>query len=219
MKINLTTNRKSVSHVNIDKYPDECPYCHRGIKAKYLFGYIHPHANFVHLSFFCPSMLCQKYFLGEYKSGDNNEFYFARTLLGKHKRKEFSELISSLSASFVEIYNEASSAEENGLNQICGVGYRKALEFLIKDYIIFKDKDLKETVENLFLGKCINDYIKNGNIKEISKRAVWIGNDEAHYIRKWIEKNIADMKLLIDLTVHWIETEELTEKIIASMPE
>ena len=78
---------------------------------------------------------------------------------------------------------------------------------------------LQETVEKLLLGKCINDYLKNDRIKDIAKRATWIGNDETHYVRKWIGKNITDLKLLIDLTVHWIETEDLTDKMISSMPE
>jgi hypothetical protein len=33
----------------------------------------------------------------------------------------------------VEIAQQASDAEQYGLDQIAGVGYRKALEFLIKD--------------------------------------------------------------------------------------
>ena len=69
------------------------------------------------------------------------------------------------------------------------------------------------------LGKCINEHIENQKLKDIAKRATWLGNDETHYVRKWQGKNITDLKLLIDLTVHWIETEILTEKLIAEMPE
>ena len=93
------------------------------------------------------------------------------------------------------------------------------MEFLVKDYIIYKDNNLKETVEKLLLGRCINEHIINEKIKDIAKRATWIGNDETHYVRKWIGKSITDLKLLINLTVHWIETEDLTEKMISSLPE
>jgi len=48
------------------------------------------------------------------------------------------------------------------------------------------------------LSACIQQYIDNEKIKLVSKRAVWIGNDETHYVRKWIEKDIEDLKRLID---------------------
>ena len=219
MQINVTSNRKQGSGVHIDKYPDECPYCHRGVDPNFLSGFRHFDNHLLHLSFFCPRRDCNCYFVGEYEEDHSDNFYLTKILPGRFKQKEFSETILGISEDFVEIYYQANTAEQNGLNQICGVGYRKALEFLIKDYIIYKDNNLKETVEKLLLGKCINDYIKNDKIKDIAKRATWLGNDETHYIRKWIGKNISDLKLLIDLTVHWIETEDLTDRMISSMPE
>jgi hypothetical protein len=99
-----------------------------------------------------------------------------------------------------------------GLTEICGIGYRKALEFLIKDYLISNLPDEEEHIKKKLLGKCINDYVENPNIKEMAKRAVWLGNDETHYIRRWENKDINDLKILIDITVHWIEMEVLTNK-------
>jgi hypothetical protein len=109
---------------------------------------------------------------------------------------------------------------------VAGPGYRKALEFLIKDYIIsqFADEDAekraahKSAVEKQQLGPCIQEYIKNDRIKEISKRAAWLGNDETHYVRKWEDKDMEDLKRLISLTRHWIEEEKLTAEIIKDMP-
>ena len=66
---------------------------------------------------------------------------------------------------------------------------------------------------------CINDYVNDTRIKSVAKRAVWLGNDETHYIRKWEGKNLEDMKKLIDLTVHWIEMEKLTESFEDDMPD
>jgi hypothetical protein len=146
-------------------------------------------------------------------------FELIRTYLGIHQGKTFPDIIKNISENFIETYRQASVAEQNDLDQICGPGYRKALEFLIKDYIIYKDISLKESVEKLLLGKCIDAYITNDKIKDIAKRAAWLGNDETHYIRKWIHKDINDLKMLIDLTIHWIEMENLTEQMISSMPD
>jgi len=69
------------------------------------------------------------------------------------------------------------------------------------------------------LAKVIGDYVSDNNIKSVAKRAVWLGNDETHYIRKWEGKDLNDLKKLIDLTVHWIEMEVLTASFEEEMPE
>ena len=42
---------------------------------------------------------------------------------------------------FVETYSQAIFAEENSLNQLIGIGIRKSLEFLIKDFLISQNGD------------------------------------------------------------------------------
>lgn len=69
------------------------------------------------------------------------------------------------------------------------------------------------------LGNCIKSYVDDSRIKTVAQRAVWLGNDETHYIRKWEGKNLNDLKKLIELTVHWIEMERLTESFKEEMPE
>ena len=102
--------------------------------------------------------------------------------------------------------------------EICGVGYRKALEFLIKDYAILNYPQQKETIEKKLLGQCIKEFVTDEKVKIVATRAVWLGNDETHYIRKWEGKNLDDLKKLIELTVHWIEMEALTKSFEQDMP-
>ncbi|MCM3743240.1 DUF4145 domain-containing protein [Sporosarcina luteola] len=135
----------------------------------------------------------------------------------KGKVREFSQEINEISLEFSKIYNQALEAERRGLDQIAGIGFRKSLEFLVKDYLInFKSKE-KESIEGKLLGKCITEDVSDENVKEIAKRAVWLGNDETHYIRKWEGKDIKDLKILIDLTLYWIQSEILTNKLVANM--
>lgn len=61
--------------------------------------------------------------------------------------------------------------------------------------------------------------IKDSNIKEVAKRAAWLGNDETHYMRKWGAQDLQDLKKLIDLTVHWMEAEALTNQLLTAMPD
>ena len=129
-----------------------------------------------------------------------------------------SRTIETLSPAFAAIYGEAEEAELRGLALVCGPGYRKALEFLIKDYIIKLHPSCAEEVKQMFLGKCIADFVTSDRIKQVASRAVWLGNDETHYLRKWEDKDLQDLKNLISLTVHWIEMEELTAETLKDMP-
>ena len=66
------------------------------------------------------------------------------------KPEEISPIAEEISPNFVSIYKEAMEAQEYGLVQICGPGFRKAFEFLIKDYakqLVDNDKE-KKTIEN-----------------------------------------------------------------------
>lgn len=64
----------------------------------------------------------------------------------------------------------------------------------------------------------IRDHVSDTKVKQVAARAVWLGNDETHYSRKWEDKDLKDLKMLIKLTLHWIEMDELTQEALKSMP-
>ena len=99
----------------------------------------------------CTHLSCRKYYALEYiynSQGRENKLksYSYRPPI----KVDLPENIENVSPSFVEIYTQATKAEEEGLSQISGVGYRKSLEFLIKDYIIFLNPEIEESVKNSF---------------------------------------------------------------------
>jgi hypothetical protein len=201
---------------SIDGHPSQCPFCHHSIMPNII--YAHADERMLEVFMDCPN--CNRAFIGYYEHQHGGKYYYnGTTTQGRIITKKFSETIKKISESFVTIYNQSFAAEQQALNEICGVGYRKALEFLIKDYLIIKDPKEKEKVEKIFLSNCIEKYVSDVNIKSVSKRAAWLGNDETHYIRKWEGKNLQDLKKLIDLTVHWIEMEDLTKSFESEMPE
>lgn len=203
----------------IEGHPNMCPFCHRTITPNALFGHICD--TTLEVMFVCPNQYCQRSFIAYYESIPGKTYYRfnQRTTLGNVKSKIFSDTISNISNSFIMIYSQAYAAEQQNLTEICGVGYRKALEFLIKDYIILNKPSEKENVEKKLLGSCIAEYVDDSRINVVAKRAVWLGNDETHYVRKWEGKNLEDLKKLIELTVHWIEMESLTKTFESEMPE
>jgi len=124
----------------------------------------------------------------------------------------------------VEIYNEAKAAEEMKLLQIAGAGYRKALEFLVKDFCINEQpNDAKRTAEitRSSLMAVIQTHVRNTDIQAAAsaERAAWLGNDETHYSRKWKGKDRDDLKALIAITVHSFTTALKLRGYMQQMPE
>jgi hypothetical protein len=133
--------------------------------------------------------------------------------------REFSSQIAAISPRFIKIFQESQRAKALGLTEVSGPGYRKALEFLIKDYAISREPEKREAIIKKQLGSVIDDHVSDRTIKSTAKRATWLGNDETHYYRIWEDYDIEDMKVLIELTVRWVESDELTreyeEKMVA----
>lgn len=199
--------------------PQSCPYCHMNISPIYVAGYQNDNRRNLSTFFLCPQHGCNNCFVAEYEKKQNGYFYFSKIMCPTNVNRNFDEKIKTLSPDFQKIYNEAFQAEQYQLNEICGVGYRKSLEFLIKDYLCSKAPNESERIKNMFLGKCISDLVTNDNLRNIAKRATWLGNDETHYVKKWENKDLQDLKKLIEVTLHWIEMEILTDEYISTMPE
>src|SRR5690606_9206713 len=139
-----------------------CPFCHKSITPNPLFGHKRNNKE-LEILMFCPDSNCRASFIAYYESSTQNNkyFYFENkvsqgTIIGR----TFTDTINEVSERFEEIYNQAFSAEQQNLTEICGVGYRKALEFLIKDYSITKHPDEKDKIERKMLGSCIKDYVE-----------------------------------------------------------
>jgi hypothetical protein len=209
-----------LEQINIDKSPDQCPICLRGIQPVDTGQrWVNPN-TWVEIVFRCPREECDRYFIARYQFWPSrNRYDFQEAVPLTVQTSKTDDTISKISPDFVSVYRESQEADLRNLKLVCGPGYRKALEFLIKDYIIKLNPGKAEEIKKLFLGKCISDFVKNDKINKIAERAVWLGNDETHYLRKWEGKDLQDLKNLISLTVHWIEMEELTEATIKDMPE
>jgi len=213
-------NGRSFS-LRIDNLPDECPRCNTKGTFPFLYLAFNTKTHELEASFRCPNSKCHKLFIGRYTQKSGGGYTLSQTQPKSHNPHKFPVTINLISSQFEEIYNQALQAEEEDLEEICGPGYRKALEFLIKDYLISKQSDPEEIkkIKQEYLGTAIANRIPASNIKEVAKRAVWLGNDETHYTRRWEDKDLKDLKTLIQLTVDWVEMELLTAKLLQDMPD
>lgn len=115
--------------------------------------------------------------------------------------------LTQLSPRFVSIYDQATAAESLGLTEIAGLGYRKALEILVKDYSISAHPEQTDLIQEIPLSQCIGRYINEPKIKTLAQRASWLGNDAAHYSAKHLDKGLEDLKALVECTAYFVEME------------
>lgn len=194
-----------------------CPICKSKISPIYIAASLNTSSN---VTIFNHCRSCHNSFISNYtisrsnKSTQNNVYYESTLSSSEPCRFEkhiFDDKITSLSPQFDKIYNQALAAETSGLDEIAGLGYRKSLEFLVKDFAIHEHPGDEETIKKLMLSPCIQRYIDNPQIKTLVERSAWIGNDEAHYIRKQEDRDINDMKNFIKATVYFISMVLITE--------
>lgn len=214
--------------VELDRKPDVCPICHYALDPRQhnvyvASGSLSGRGTELEAVYQCTRRECWRLFVGRYRrTASQGEKQVGPFKLIEVEPKTFSNPvinpeIDEVSISFKEIYCQASVAESLNLSEIAGLGYRKALEFLVKDYCIHRDADQEEKIKKENLGSTIENRIEDPNIKQCAKRAVWLGNDEAHYVRRWEDRDINDLKILIELTSNWIRNCVLTEKYLIEM--
>jgi len=211
--IGSDSSRPETLDIDIE-FPTQCPLCSVAYAESPLAAYYLNPENYDNNSmialFFCPH--CESFFmieyiiyeLSNYCEGSIIRIYPAPDSGSKIK---FSDQITTLSPQFVNIYHQSQNAEFAGLNELCGMGYRKALEFLVKDFATYIHPGKKSQIESSFLGNCISTYIDNEKIKALATASAWLGNDETHYIRKNQNYNLQDLKRFIDTLVAFIEYE------------
>lgn len=195
-----------------------CPNCRRALAPFPQFGLVHPKEGsqlYFSLIDYCSG--CNSSILSEYEirrkpkaaGGGFHDDHFIQSKLNysvpsNFIAKEFEPSISELSPQFVKIFNQAFNAESQLLDEIAGLGFRKALEFLIKDFSIHLKPEDETSILSMSLSQCIKKYIKDPRIEILAEKASWIGNDEAHYLKKHTDRDISDLKAFIAASVHFI---------------
>ncbi len=211
--------------VIIHEKPNECPYCFKIIEPWVYKGnlFMRKGKTMLDLVFRCTARDCRRLFIG---------LYYEHSIDSPYNRYTFNSIVApsvkpaqtlpasiiELSPLFPKIYEQAHAAEQIYLDQIAGLGYRKSLEFLIKDYLIKAKPEDETKIKKQTLNECVNNLPLDASIIDIIKRAVWIGNDETHYVRTWHDKDINDLKTLIDIIINLIDREFLMNKYVSEMP-
>lgn len=209
--------------VYIDKYPDTCPVCQHKAEIKKLGNEVrlYPPAgpvtlNKLQIFYECPNRLCASRFIIEYSRGWNSGnqviFYEEKVYPGILTVRGVAKEVALEFGDYAKIFTQAEKAHSYGLLEVSGIAYRKALEYLVVGFCIKENPQSEGAILKSKLGQCINNYIKDPDIKACAERSVWLGNDEAHVVRAHPNYDVEDLRQLIELTEHYISFELKKEK-------
>jgi len=202
--------------------PNICPHCHVVMTPIFIWEDFSLDTDdcVVYLSAWkCSNQKCRKIFMAQYFIHDNVG-EFSRYLNGLPKGPDWPRPIlelksgadstevdnknggkeehASQSSNFIKTYLQSLQAENYGLDEIAGMGYRKAIEYLVKDWAIQNNQNASDKIKDMWLSAVISEYY-SGDLKEILERATWIGNDQAHYNKIFQNFDVNILKELIDL--------------------
>lgn len=185
-------------------YPEMCPVCHTRVRPNFVYGHMDDSSNqyfSVLFSCSCGNIFMSKYRLGESYYGKYSSRYVTSIPNG-FEGEQFNERINAVSKDFVEVYNQSLEAESLGLKAICGAGYRKAIEYLVKSYCSLLDSENEEQIWNESLGATIN-RIEDKRMRALYFATKEIGNDQTHTVIK-LSEGIPEMKEYIQALVAYI---------------
>ena len=206
----------TVTHFEIDK-PNVCPDCQQSGDHTMLNQSINRVDKEVSLTLECT--MCYSIFFAKFDVITPKEkfhhigpviTYLKQTFPLQKVETNLPEEMNALFPEFENIYSQATYAEVHGLDLIKGIAFRKAVEFLVKQYLIDSDPDQEQEIRDEFLGKSIK-RIQHPLIHKLSTAATWLGNDEGHFTRKHEDYDVADMKRFILALSHLIVAEKVAE--------
>lgn len=175
---------------------DECPNCHYGIDLSQDFSRVYHDLHSDEQNDFnifsihiCPH--CHRGFVIEHNmtikpnKSENDEIVIiekSQTIyLHSTPNLDIDEQIRKISPKFYDIYRQCLIAKNEGLSDLYGMGFRKALEQLITDFAINKHFAEKDKILAMSLHNRIESYFHDSEAKTALMACKWLGNNETHY--------------------------------------
>lgn len=202
--------------VQLPEIISKCPHCGANnsfqclgnVEGPIPWGGITPSVRFIFQCSACKEITVMKYIylLNQYIISTEIPHFYPVSLAPK---TILDEKLEEISPDFINIYQQAETAENCGCLEVAGPGYRKALEFLVKDYFIHKQPNEKQQIIKTNLGNLITK-LPNKNDANIGNWAVKFGNDEVHFYKDFPQKTIKDLKDFIVRVAQSISNENLS---------
>ncbi|MEK3822116.1 hypothetical protein MKY20_23825 [Cytobacillus sp. FSL W8-0315] len=193
------------------KLPRFCPHCSQAISAQTIEFYKLRYTSKKDLNLFlhlCPD--CSRFFMTLHlRNSDSDKTLEFVSVYPNLRKANFHQLIEEISPRFVDVYNQAYTAEQQNNFEVAGAGYRLSLEILIKDYAINSLKKNPEEVKKKKLADAIRDYLDDQEALTSADVVRILGNDYVHYEQKYEEVGFPDLKWYLEMFIKKIESKLL----------
>ena len=156
----------------------------------------------------CKCTLCDRFYLfANYRdSSDGVGNATAAFYYPFHISSYQNEIISSFSERFIDMYNQALRAESFGDIELAAIGYRSALEILVKDFAKAVSGADPEEVAGKTLFSAIGDYLEPKELAAVADVVRILGNDYTHYERKYPRLDFELLKRYMEIFINLVET-------------
>lgn len=186
--------------------PATCPHCGIGVDAPFVRKCVfETEAGALLMAATCKCTSCQRYFfftcLHDGKSAPS-------VCIWPNSDSPYSnDNLSAISPRFIDIYNQALRSESRGDIDIAAIGYRTALEILVKDYAINELGLDADEVSKQSLCNAIGEYLKQEDLVKTADVVRIFGNDYVHYKEKYPDKDFHILKSYMIIFMRLVDTE------------
>lgn len=184
----------------------ECPHCHQSSSCEIFTPGIATNRDDVNFIVQCTA--CEKIFFTKYRMRADYTLIPLSTFPNSSFQNHFPKEVALISPKFIEIYEQAITAKNSNLNELVGIGLRRAFEFLVTDYIknVLLDEP-KKTLEQ----KIEQIDVRNVNVHSTLIR--WVGNDTTHTKVTHPEFSVDDMIKSIEIVVYYLHSEYISNEL------
>jgi hypothetical protein len=228
--------------IELDRLPAQCPHCGTSTAARRMAEPLTVRDRTepryaIYLTLCCSARACGLPYFAIYSNVKTVGYHLAGTIPSAPPAIRQDPVIARISPDFYPILQQAAAADGHDLTLIAGAGYRKAIEYLVKDYVV---RDLRtrkrdelakhdttaaqttdseiEAILAKQLGQIIT-MIPSDDLRAVAKRATWLGNDETHYTRKWVTEDLESLKDVLGLLTSHIVNKGKLALLLERMPE
>lgn len=134
------------------------------------------------------------------------------------KLPDIDDAVRSISPKFYDIYQQCLTEKANGLYDLYGMGFRKAVEYLVTDFAIKMHPEENDKIISMSLHNRIEKYISDDDVRETLLACKLLGNNEVHYDNSntsddmvLFEELICDVTRYIGRALRQVRVEEINK--------
>lgn len=187
--------------------PAICPHCGLGVDAPIGAKHTTDLNGNILLSATCECTYCHKsfFFASLYNNSADNLAKNVLIFPSRDFEPFDNENLHKISEQFINMFNQAKQAEFNKNYELAAIGYRAALEILVKDYAVSELKNDKDEVAKKSLFEAIGEYLPVKELISTADVVRILGNDFTHYDRKYPQYDFDLLKSYMNIFMEQIE--------------